>query len=286
MNGGSDLTLALAVANAGGFPSYWYNNNVEKLYSDLSEFIRCTGHSNIIVGGISNSTLSQLDILKVLHDLKISHVEILATNVSGEVMSIDRLFNDPYSIAGIKFLKKTSKILTRIYEPTDSTIATYFDAFCIKGLESAGKTGEYSVSNLFDAQQKISNTCLIPYGGIGTPGQVKDYINRGAVGVAVGTLFAASLESTLSIESKNKLINASSTDLTRIADTKQNSLLLDNNFKTLLPTIPNDWNRQDYLNMGLRGNGNEGLMYVGSSVDHIDKIKPIKDIIEYLASEL
>lgn len=287
MNGGSDLPLALAVADAGGFPSYWYQND-EALINDMSEFIKCTGHSNIVVGGISVLRFSNPELVKIINRFKISHVEILATDHrTGGFVSMSNVLTDQKVATAFDMLKTTSKIMTRIYEPTSCTLSsTYFDGYCIKGKESAGKSGNYSVLELFETQKNNTSNCLIPYGGVGTPQQVKHYLDRGAAGVAVGTLFAASKESSLSDAAKQQIIAANSSTLTRLTDTNQNSLLLDNNFKTFVPTTDMDWNRQIYLNQGLRGNGAEGLLYIGKGVDHVNEIKPVKDIIDYLVSEL
>lgn len=287
MNGGSDLSLALAVADAGGFPSYWYQND-EKLYKDITEFIKCTGHSNIVVGGISVQRVSNPKLVKILNHFKISHVEILANDHrTGNFMTMSNVLTDDKVITAFDMLKKTSKLITRIYKPTSCTLSsTYFDGYGIKGKESAGKSGNYSVLELFETQKCNSNNCLIPYGGIGTPQQVKYYLDRGAAGVAVGTLFAASQESSLSHAAKQQIITANSSSLTKLTDTNQNSLLLNNNFKTIAPTIGMDWNRHNYLEQGLHGNGDEGLLYIGEGVDYVNEIKPVKDIIDYLVSEL
>jgi NAD(P)H-dependent flavin oxidoreductase YrpB (nitropropane dioxygenase family) len=287
MNGGSDLPLALAVAEAGAFPSYWYRTNQE-LHSDIKEFVHCFGHTNIVVGGITTNQLTDLEFLKLINELKVSHIELLATDYqTGNFLDMRQLLTDSKLSVSMRFLKKTSKMLTRIYQPTTCSITnSYFDAYCIKGQESAGKTSTFMVSDLFDSQQIIGGNCLIPYGGIGTPDQVKNYVDRGAVAVAVGTLFAASIESPLSDQAKQQLIQSTSDNLTRLADTNQNSLILDKDFKNAIPTAENNWNRQNYLDQGLHGNGNEGLLYIGKGVDHVNEIRPVKDIVKYLVSKL
>lgn len=287
MNGGSDLPLALAVADSGAFPSYWFQSN-EKLYDDIREFIKCVGHSNIVVGGITVQRLADVSLIKIIQQLKISHIEILATeHQTGNFVSMSKVLSDVNISAIFNILKKTSKIMTRIYEPINCVLSSsYFDAYCIKGKESAGKSGNYSVSELFDIQKNISNNHLIPYGGVGTPKQVKDYLDRGAVGVAVGTLFAASLESSLSNEAKQQIVKSNFDTVTRLSDTNQNSLVLDDRFKTSVPTVPNDWNRKKYLEQGLRGNGSEGLLYIGKGIDYINEIKSVKEIVNYLISDI
>ena len=287
MNGGSDLTLAVAVADAGAFPSYWFRSK-EQLHDDITEFIKCTGHSNIVVGGLDIQRFTDLELLEIIAKLKISHLEVLATDYqTGDFLSMTKVLSDDAVIERFKKLKKTSKIMTRIYEPTNCSLSSlYFDGFCIKGKESAGKSGNYSVSELFDIQKNNSSNHLIPYGGVGTPKQVKNYLDRGAAGVAVGTLFAASKESSLSNEAKQQIVKANTSSIIRLADTGQNSLLLDDAFKKSLPKADNDWNRQTYLEKGLRGNGVEGLLYLGEGIDYINEIRPVKDIVQYLVSDL
>ena len=287
MNGGSDLPLALAVAEAGAFPSYWYQSN-EKLYADIKEFTKCTGHANIVVGGFTITQLADLEFLKIMNELKISHIELLATDYkTGNLLSMSKILSDVKLSMSLQFLKKTSKLMTRIYQPINCNLTnSFFDGYGVKGSESAGRTGALSVSELFDMQQSTSKNYLIPYGGIGTPEQVRNYIDRGAPAVAVGTLIAASQESSLSIEAKQQIIAANSSKLTKLADTGQNTLILDDQFKKAMPENNDHWNRQNYLEQGLRGNGDEGLLYIGKGVDYVTEIKPVKDIIKYLVSEL
>ena len=287
MNGGSDLSLALAVTEAGAFPSYWYQSN-EKLYTDIKEFIKCTGHANIVVGGFTITQLADLEFLKMMNELKISHIEILATDYStGNLLSMSKILSDIKLSMSLRFLKKTSKLMTRIYQPVNCNLTNlFFDGYGVNGSESAGRTGALSVSELFDIQQSTSKNYLIPYGGIGTPKQVRNYIDRGAPAVAVGTLIAASQESSLSIAAKQQIIAANSSNLTKLSDTGQNTLILDTEFKKSMPKNNDHWNRQNYLEQGLRGNGDEGLLYIGKGVDYVTEIKPVKDIIKYLVSEL
>lgn len=287
MNGGSDLNLALAVAEAGAFPSYWSwaEQHNDDLFEVLSEFIKCTGTSNIILGGLDRSRLRDPILLKMIQDLKISHVEFLAEAEGGKISDINDVYADSLSMAGLKFLKRTTKILTRLNFPNSSEILTnQFDGFCLKGKESAGKTGKLSVSDLYDQQRALTPLkILVPYGGVGTPEQVKNYIDCGADAVGVGTLFAACKESPLSPGAKQKILESSSSNISYLTDSNRNALILSSG--NLLQD-EQDLNRQASLEQGLRGDGTQGLLYAGTAVDHVTCLRTVKETVDYLVSKL
>ena len=291
MNLGSDLKLALAVADAGAFPSLLTNyikdskligNDHNELYEKLREFKKSTGSCNLILG-IGSSVLSNLNMLKIINEFQVSHIELFPSNPNGIIETIDKICSDNMNLAGIKFLKKTAQIITRLYTPTNSNFANQFDAFAIKGKESGGRSGCWSVLELFNNQRAQLNIPLYPIGGIGTPEQVKHYIDNGAVAVGIGTLFAACEESPLSKEAKDKIVNSTIKDIVQTPDTNQNVIILGN---TILESQPADWNRSDLLDKGLHGNGETGLMYVGHGINHVDRIRTVKETVEYLVSQL
>jgi len=167
----------------------------------------------------------------------------------------------------------------------DIQINTHADALCIKGKESAGMSSDFSVSTLFDRLKiKYPALPLIPYGGIGSPAQVRQYLDRGAVGVAVGTLFAAAKESCLSHQAKQAMCAGNSEQIHQLTDTKQNAIILSDSDD--LPADPKDWNREHSLKQGIRGNGRQGHLYVGQAIDQVTKILPVKEIMRYLTSDL
>lgn len=290
MFGASDLKLALAISDAGAFPSYmipqdeYGDPNLDALYTDIREFTLCTGHTNILVGGIGQSRLNNINLLRMLVELKVSHIELFDDEVCGD---LDQAWNTPQTISGIKFLKKQFKVLARIFNPKDYIVSNYFDALCLKGQESAGKSGSYSVTDLFDLQKNITpNIGLVPYGGIGSPTQVQNYISQGAASVAIGTLFAACVESPLSDDVKLKMVGLTSKDIVKIPDTNQNSIIFSEISPNNLPTDPSDWNRGTYLRTGLKGDASQGLIYVGTGIDYVTKIRTVKETVEYLVQDL
>ena len=293
MNQCSNLNFALAVADAGAFPSIGLTEqeyNVDKnktafndrVDSILTEFIKCQGNSNLLVNVQVEQLLNDLQLMRCLHSHRISHIEVWKGTCGPDgvkVRSLDSILADPKINSAIKFLKSTAKILIRIYEPTDPN--PLVDGFCIKGKESGGVTGNWPVNELFDYlnNQNIS-TALIPYGGISTPLQVQNYINAGATAVAVGTVLATCVESPLSTEVKNKMISASNV----INIQGQNQIILG---EVVADDLDKDnWNRTRSLNQSIHGNGDKGFIYAGHGIQQVDRIKTIKETVEYLTQYL
>ena len=278
MNGVSDLKLAAAVADAGAMPSLQinrYNNdltiNHDAVDQELNEFVKLTGNSNVVLVAAEEDFLDY-EFIKLVRQYKISHVEILGNEIDTSAFWYNSQF-----ILGLRYLQKTSKIMSRLLSNTSTNM--HPDAFCIKGKESAGFAGSTSVAELFSKQQQISNKAVIPYGGIGTPAQVKQYIDQGAAGVAVGTLFAATHESCLSHETKLAMCNSSFANITQFKETGQNALVLGS-----LQSNKKDWNHSLDLKNGIAGQG--GLIYAGSAIDHVTEIRTVKQVVDYLTQDL
>lgn len=283
MNGVSDLNLALAVHEAGAMPSLLLNRynddktiNYDLINDSLKNFQQSTGNVNLVFA-ISEEDLFDYQLVKILRQYKVSHIEFLSNYLDASHIWHRRDFQ-----TAIKYIQTTTKIIGRTTKLIDNNLT---DALGIKGKESAGFTGQHSVLEMFQQQQKLTPACaLIPYGGIGTPEQVAYYINSGAVGIAAGTLFAASKESCLSEEVKLTMCKKTSSDLSNFSDTGQNALVLGN-----LETVLNDkshWNREASLKSGIHGNGNEGHIYASKSIDYISEIRSVKEIVEYLTQLL
>jgi NAD(P)H-dependent flavin oxidoreductase YrpB (nitropropane dioxygenase family) len=126
---------------------------------------------------------------------------------------------------------------------------------------------------------------LIPYGGVGNSSQVLDYLSNGAASVGVGTLFAMSQESPLSIEVKEKMIQKTSNDITKAHSTGQNLISL-NKRDGLESIADGDWNRTSLLNKGIFGKGDQGLVYVGHAIDQVTEIKTVKQIVDQLVDQI
>jgi len=276
MNPVSDLKLALAVADSGGYPSLFNDGNSEKLNFLLSEFKKSIGNTNIVVCTHIQSK-DIIGFIKVIKKHKPSHCEIFCVDENGQKNN-SILTDDKISRLNLEMINRISKTIVRLLEPQNLDLGV--NAYAIKGKESAGLSGDYSVEELFKIQKSITtNKPIIPYGGIGTAAQVRNYINLGAEAVAIGTLFACAKESMLSKEVKEKLIKSSSENLTK-SSLNQNELVFKHVDKI------SDWNGSEELSNSIRGDGKSGFIYAGMGIDFIKKERSVKEIIEYLVSEL
>lgn len=300
MNGGSSLPLALACWDAGVFPSLYINIydaetrkiNHDLLDSTIGEFVRSTGSIDVIIA-TDIFRLVDPTSLKIYKKYGVKYIEILPEALAQRKKlgtndnQIDYLIKNYDAIVkSAKNLLKPEYIIQRVNSPCDNP---HNFILGIKGSEAAGLNAQTTTtSELFDQQKvKTPNSLLMPYGGIGTPSQVADYINRGAVSVVVGTLFAASKESTVSDDVKQRMVSTKKQDLIRLPDTGQQTLILSNLDQVIADKVDaTDWNRQKSLETGLSGNAQHGHIYLGSSIDYVTEIKSVKEIVEYLTSEL
>jgi NAD(P)H-dependent flavin oxidoreductase YrpB (nitropropane dioxygenase family) len=289
MNKGSTVELAIAVHKAGGYPSlcsWTYNSKPELMQRDLDKFVQTTGSNQIHL----SFELHEYQSVAV-HDIVKSHrvptMEIIYgdKNTFRPTATEQELTED--LIALLQPIKSLgTKIFKRMYDPVDQATMDLhlLDGFCIKGAESAGFTGHTPIRDLFLTQRELTpKAMLIPYGGVGTAEQIKDYIDLGAEMVAVGTLLALSVESALSTETKLAAIQKGSADLTKFVhqvggvERKQSAL----QFQPYRG--PDDANGTMGLLRGMRGR-KDGHVYLGQGIDHVNELKTCQQIIEQLSS--
>jgi hypothetical protein len=282
MNGVSDLPLALACWDAGIFPNLFLQDlSEESVYTTLSEFVKITKSSDLIFCIPISAVLHnrKIDLIKQLKSFNVSHIEVLPSKTITEKIN-------PKIVTAIYSIMHPMKVMRRATSLLDESMIFNNVTYCLKGSDAAGMNNGNLTTKEFFSQQKLNtpNVNLIPYGGIGTPKQVADYINAGAIGVAVGTLLAASKESPLSTDAKLALVSSTTDNITKFADTGQNALILGDQ-NSVLEDL-GDWNRSTSLRTGLTGNGKEGHVYAGTGINYITDILPVKEIVRYLVSEL
>jgi phosphoribosylformimino-5-aminoimidazole carboxamide ribonucleotide (ProFAR) isomerase len=302
MNLGSDKKLALAVHEAGGFPSLSVNPafnhtrplrnsplpfreiDFDPMYFGLMDFIKSKGDSDCVVP-ISAKYVLYPEFLKMAKDLRISHWDIFP-RWEGDQICASQLLEDPMIFQGIKYLRSFSHVIGRLLKPSSTEKIKVLSAVSLKGSDSAGGQGELPVHEFFAEQIKFT-TNTIPHGGIGTPQQVRDYIDAGAPAVAVGTLFAACVESPLTMAVKQKMVEAQSVqqigDRAGIHKIKQNALVFDDD--SVMDEF-DDANHSRALYTGIHSDGEQGLIMAGPSIKYVDRIRTAKETMEYLTSEL
>ena len=289
MNGGSDLGLAIACRKAGIFPSIYFPRNGEKKEGELTtpfvdHQLSSYGSNQINVGVMSIHNCSNKHFINILLKHNISHLEIWS-EIDVDSIRYNRIGKDKSMELAIKNIDMLKNNGTKILRRTKGVTTTISDAICVKGSDTAGHCNQsMTTKELFLAQKNATPFVpVIPYGGIGTSSQVKEYIELGAECVAVGTLLAASKGSCLSEDVKNTMTQVNSLCITRMPDTDQNTLILGDKEEVLNTS---GRNRQDSLSKGLCGDGKTGHMYAGKSIDHVTEIRSVKDIVEELVREL
>lgn len=282
MNRVSDLKLAIACANAGIFPSFnifnWWDPMINALDislvdRELKEF-RDRAEGNFLLS-ITTTVMAIEAVYNLIINNRVSHLEILdqPDEKSSITLSNHAVFQ-PYKDAGIKIIPKQLS--------GHNAKNSVMDGIMLKRKEGAGRGFEHI--DMDEEIIKIKNDCpnlpMILSGGIGTSSDVKKYLNLGCIAVAIGTLLAASEESCISLESKRKMIEATSIDIQRMNNSGQQNAIVFNKYAG-----PDDFNNTLSLMAGIK-NPNMGHIFVGTGIDHVKEIKPVNDIIQELVAGL
>ena len=272
MNGVSDLKLALACNEAGILPSlipYSYLN-FKQFFLELAEYKKVGG--DILVAMRLDEIVDDRLIEKLLLS-GITHIELLEYNAltltASNVIKINYLRNN-----GIKILLK---VLTHTeIEPFKNII----DAVTVKGSAGAGR----SLTNidLIEEIKTISllypNIGIIASGGVKNSDDIRQMISAGACAVSIGTLFAMSKEYSIPIETKNKLLASSSTDIRRLSKGAGQRAIVFNE-----STGNDDFNNTKGLKDGIH-TGTAGHIFAGDAIGIINGILPIQEIVDRLLS--
>lgn len=289
----STLPLALACWEAGIFPSLSPNislpnklRNYDLADEQLKEFVKSTGTPNLVFN-ITLWDFLDIKLMNILKSYNVSHVELnQPLDKSNDYHESSEKFIEHHSGSFYDMLKHIypMKLIWRTSKPHVKKVDV---AYNLIGSDAAGRNSEMTLLELFAQQKKLTpNAVLLASGGISTPQQVAEYINKGATAVCVGTVLAASKESSLSPEAKNAIINSNKENIIKFDDTKQNALILGNIDEIKNNMSDGDKNRTAALYKGLYGDGKSGHIYVGRSVDQITCIKSVKEIVEHLVSVL
>lgn len=327
MNRGSTVELAVAVHNAGAYPSlcsWTYSEptltiaeRLQALKNDVISFMTITKSTNIHISFeleefYNYDQPDEFDWdyfrknIRICHDIvrefAIPTVEIIHGNSNSprpghftdtDISNCLIELTQPLHTMG-------TKIFNRSYDPVpeETRKKYFFDGFCVKGTDSSGFGGTtYSVKELFLLQkQSTPDACVIPYGGIGTSSQVKEYFDLGADIVGIGSLFAFSKDSTVNNSTKNLVISSNKDKLqkfehvfvvdNKMVRRKQSMLALKNK-----QTGHDDFNHTQSLTSGLYGQSstnqntrirNTGHIYIGNAIDHINELLSVRQIVQNL----
>jgi NAD(P)H-dependent flavin oxidoreductase YrpB (nitropropane dioxygenase family) len=283
MNGVSDIGLAIACYHAGILPSivqYSFHSDRKldlKLFEDgLVEYANATDYGNLLFAG-NIDTFNDSNVLALLVKYRVTHIEILDCE--------DYNIKDIYDLS-IQAKEHNIIVSPKLLDGFNDVKKIYnnagpIDCVTIKGPNGAGRGIDSLV--LEDEITKIKSTypniTLIVSGGINTSRDIKRMLDLGANMVSLGTIFSMCKESKVSLLTKQKMINASYNDVERLGKGADQKALIFSSVEE------RDTNNTVGLFNGIR-NGTKGHIYVGSGIDYINKIEPVKDIVNRLVEHL
>ena len=271
MNGVSDLKLALACQKAGIVPSlvpYTYPD-FKHFFIELEKYKETQGD---VIVALRMTEVVDLRLINKLMTSGITHIELLEYDQSDltedNINAINKLRN--YGI----------KILLKILTHTDIDLyKNIIDAVTIKGPEAAGRSddGIDLIAEVNSIRSNYPNIKIIVSGGIKSNTDIQKYISAGAHAVGIGTLFAMSKESSVSIETKNKLLKLTNNDIGRLANgARQRAVIFDEQSS-------DDFNNTKGLTLGLK-TGTTGHIFVGNALSEINEILSVQEIVDHLTA--
>jgi hypothetical protein len=274
MNQISDGPFAVACAEAGLFPSislfrYYYRWKIdfESLIKDIILF-QSKSKSDLIFSMLMSDIFND-DVMKVLRAFNLKILELEAPTGATE-----ERFSSALQALKAEGFTLIQKILQ--YNPETvhrGFLYKYHDMLMIKGNEAAGSVKGQSTSDLFDAIKKdFPDKQIIVSGGISTKQQIDDYLSRGAVGVAIGTLIAMSKESPISQVAKERMLQTTFEEAKNSEIPGKNALLIG---KFVVPALPENTE----VRIGRLFTDDAGLIYAGAAINQIKQIRPLKEIV-------
>jgi hypothetical protein len=280
MNRVSDVRLAVAVHQAGAFPSIssfnFYRDgalDIEWFGAELDRFQDLTGSANVLLSLATRDFLTKR-MEQLLVDRGFRFVELFNWEPD------ERLWNELK--ARISFLQRWHglKTIFKIHRAADA-IKLNLSTVVFKGNDGAGRTvsDAGTLEQNFEYLRRLRpDIGIIPSGGIAKAEEVKFFVDRGALIIGVGTLFAAAEESCVSHQTKLRMVQATSNDIHRFGKLNHQGLLFggvgaddDNNTRSLL--------------MGI-ADPSTGSIFAGKGIDRITTIRPVRDIVSMLIGML
>jgi hypothetical protein len=176
------------------------------------------------------------------------------------------------------FRKYKIKIIYKVLSTRPiGDLVNYIDAIDIKGPDAASRVADVSIS-LVDRIKQLksthSNLNIIASGGVTSAQDIQDCLDAGACAVGLGTIFAVSEESSISTETKLKMIESSFDQVKNIGEAHQNALVFSSE-----PDV--DGNHTMGLELGIKS-PTAGHVFAGKAIDYISSIKTVQTIVSEL----
>jgi NAD(P)H-dependent flavin oxidoreductase YrpB (nitropropane dioxygenase family) len=298
MNKVSDINLAIAVHKAGGLSSismynFRFNGVIDYALAEnaLRTFKNATDSTNILLS-ISANQLKNLEFIKLAAKGLFSKVELICEEVKlkGITLDLEQVEYFKKLKVDIEFLKNLNikilcKSLTKflIIDLYNNFQNSLFDAFIIKGPDAAGTVVDINPNrsleeDILNLKKMYPDIVLIASGGIGNSSDVNRYLEIGADSVAIGTLFAMSKESVISVESKNFILQNKNTKIEKFEDSNQRAIIFSK-------IEEDDFNHTGSLVKGIL-NPKQGHIFVGNGISKVKEILQVEEIMQSLIKDL
>jgi NAD(P)H-dependent flavin oxidoreductase YrpB (nitropropane dioxygenase family) len=281
MNRVSDLTLALAVHKANCIPSFVIYNYQDskwdedflKFKTEIAEYVSITGSHHFVVALKSELLLNRPIVIETIMKAKPAFMEIF------DIVDIsDKKLTNMFAL----FRKAGIKVIYKMLGARDiGELNQHIDGLVIKGPDAAARVGNLRIElpeKIKRARSMYPHLYIIASGGIATSQDIRDCLDAGANVVSLGTVFALSKESSISNETKAKLLDISFSEIKNIGQEHQNAIV----FSTE-PDI--DGNHTAGLEAGLRS-PTKGHVFIGKAIDTITEVKTVEQIVAELTCNL
>jgi NAD(P)H-dependent flavin oxidoreductase YrpB (nitropropane dioxygenase family) len=296
MNRVSDLKLAIAIKAAGAVPSLSLYNyyisptviNDKLLEKDLDAYTEKFGDADLFLS-LGVEEILDARFPRLITKYKVKFLEVVQeTNL--ELVHRGKTPNPQREVRATEIINKLRENGTLVFVKalvlSNIEEKFMFDGVIIKSADAAGRSGNLEnegITSLGDFLNKIKNKFpalhVIVSGGISTSKQVKELVDAGAAGIGIGTLFAAALESKVSLETKLKMINSTSADIQPLkSGARQNALVF-------APAAAGTFNNTRGLAEGVKS-PKAGHIFVGKGIDNVTAVLPVNDIVQSLVKDL
>jgi NAD(P)H-dependent flavin oxidoreductase YrpB (nitropropane dioxygenase family) len=273
MNKVSDLNLARACVAAGIVPSLIAKSYLteDQFRSDALEIIK--SGSDLQVSYIMEDMVDDADLIL---ELGISHIEIVGFIGQSRQAWVEatRARSDVINAMRSRGVKIVLKIGRTDFLPG---IVDLLDAISYKGSAAAGRSvsGVDLLTEIPVLKKQYPDLAIIAQGGVKNKQDIADLLNAGACAVSIGTLFAMAAESSVPLATKNRLLQASNSDIRRLpTGAKQRAIVFDE-------VASDDFNNTKGLQIGLN-TGTSGHIFVGNAIGSITQILPVEHIVNNL----
>jgi len=168
------------------------------------------------------------------------------------------------------------------------------DAVVGEGVEAGGHNGldELPMMELLKLLSKNLSIPIIAAGGIADENNIQSVLQNGADGIQIGTLFAATSESSAHINYKNVIVNARKDDTTLILKKIGLTRAIKNTFTEKIAKLENEGATSNELKellgakrekLGIfEGDLAEGILEAGQGVEKIVEILSVKEVFDRL----